>query len=314
LSAASPARGPRLENGASASLSSIAPTVSAASALPGEPTVRSAPALPAETTNSAPNSAVRSCTACSIGSTSGVSASPRLMLTTSACWSATAHRMPSMMAESGQPNRSHTLAAITVASGATPLYRPTPLPAMVAATCVPCPTWSRSSLPSTNVRCALTRPARSGCVLSTPESTTATRTPAPVYPAAHAAGAPIWGTLTSSATRRTPSSQIFGASGREPAARIARHSDPRLVRSALATTPRPAGRSRTVVAPAGTAGLALRLAPARPVAGLLATISGRSARRSSSYPYDSNAVTSNSRLSSVPARNRGTASAGTTCR
>ena len=56
LSAASPTRGPRLEKSARLSDLSTAPTVSAASALPGEPTVSSAPSLPAETTNSAPNS------------------------------------------------------------------------------------------------------------------------------------------------------------------------------------------------------------------------------------------------------------------
>ncbi|MFC6087665.1 hypothetical protein [Saccharothrix lopnurensis] len=44
-------------------------------------------------------------------------------------------------------------------------------------------------------------------------SSTATRTPAPVWPAAHAAGAPTWAVERSRRTRRTPSSQTFRTPG-----------------------------------------------------------------------------------------------------
>jgi hypothetical protein len=59
LTAPSPRRGPRLENDVIWSCLSTAPTVSAASAVPGEATVEAAgPALPAATTNSTPELAV----------------------------------------------------------------------------------------------------------------------------------------------------------------------------------------------------------------------------------------------------------------
>src|SRR5262245_19480728 len=56
----------------------------------------------------------------------------------------------------------------------------------------------------------MTRPARSGWFESMPVSTTPTMTPAPVKPAAQAAGAPICGTLSLRLTRRIASSHSFG--------------------------------------------------------------------------------------------------------
>lgn len=80
---------------------STAPTVSAASALPGEPTVcPSGPSLPAETTKRAPVCAVSVFTASSNGSTSGPSPLPRLMLTTVAFLSTAAQCIAARIAES----------------------------------------------------------------------------------------------------------------------------------------------------------------------------------------------------------------------
>jgi hypothetical protein len=75
LIASSPARGPVLENGASTSCLSTAPTVSAASALPGVLMVSApcSPSLPAATTKRVPLSADSLSTASSIGSSSGES-------------------------------------------------------------------------------------------------------------------------------------------------------------------------------------------------------------------------------------------------
>ncbi len=133
--------GPRLEKSAIRSCLSTAPTVSAVGALPGDQIVRRpSPELPAATTNRAlPESRAM---AASIGSTPGVSGEPRLMLTTCAPWS-TAHCMPATMPEmSPKLSSPRTLPSSSFASGATPLLRPpdfAPLPAMVEATCVPCP-------------------------------------------------------------------------------------------------------------------------------------------------------------------------------
>ncbi len=102
LTAPSPVRGPRLENTARLSSRSTAPTVSAASALPGEPTVSAAPELPAAITNSVPYWAESVFTASSSGSTSGVSPPPRLRFATSAPCSA-AHTIPLRIHDSAQP-------------------------------------------------------------------------------------------------------------------------------------------------------------------------------------------------------------------
>lgn len=90
--------GPRLENSASRSRASTAPTVSAASAVPGEPTDANVPSLPAATTNSVPCSAVRLVSAMDSGSPPTVGAPPRLMLTTSA--RGAAHSIPAITLES----------------------------------------------------------------------------------------------------------------------------------------------------------------------------------------------------------------------
>ncbi len=69
-----PSRGPLLEKSAILLSRSTAPTVNAASALPGDPTVRaSGPELPAAITNNVPYRADNVFTASSSGSTSGVS-------------------------------------------------------------------------------------------------------------------------------------------------------------------------------------------------------------------------------------------------
>jgi hypothetical protein len=110
--------------------------------------------------------------------------------------------MPAMISDSvANPLSSKTLASSSFAPGATA--------ATVDPTCVPCPIRSTVSGDSPKLRSACSRPARSGWVWSTPESTTPTVTPSPVYPAAHAAGAPIRGTLSSSSALRLPSSHTF---------------------------------------------------------------------------------------------------------
>jgi hypothetical protein len=205
---ASPRRGPRLEKLASAPVLVEAPTVSADAAAPGEPTDSAVgPELPAATTNSAPVSAVNRSTAWLSGSLPSLaSGDPRLMLTTRARLAA--HSMPAMIQEvCPEPESSSTLPDSSVAPGATPRYFG-PTPATVLATWVPWPLWSPTSGVVVKLTDSATRPARSGCVVSTPVSRTATATPVPSYPAFHASGAPISGTLTSSAAVTRRSSQI----------------------------------------------------------------------------------------------------------
>ena len=94
-------RGPRLEKGAITSWTSTAPTVSAASAAPGEETVEApwAPLLPAAMTKRLSESADSSLTACESGCEPSSVSPPRLMLMTSAWWS-TAQTMPASTQES----------------------------------------------------------------------------------------------------------------------------------------------------------------------------------------------------------------------
>ena len=105
-------RGPMLEKYARWSEPSTAATVSAASATPGAPIVNSLYELPAATTKSVPVDAVRSLSACEMGSVPSLGVgSPRLMLTTSA--RVDAHSMPSMIQESWpKPLSSSTLPTI----------------------------------------------------------------------------------------------------------------------------------------------------------------------------------------------------------
>ena len=102
----------------------------------------SPPMLPAAMTNSESDVADSSSTAVLSGSVPSETPPPRLMLTTSAPWS-TAHCMPARTIESSPlPVSSSTLPTSRSAPGATPLRRPpeaAPLPAIVAATCVPWP-------------------------------------------------------------------------------------------------------------------------------------------------------------------------------
>ncbi len=206
------------------------------------------PELPAATTNSAPVSAVSLFTACDMGSVPSLgNGSPRLMLITSAPLFA-AHSMPAMIPDSlPPPESSSTLPFSSFASGATPWYFPpdfAPLPVMIDATCVPCPKWSSApvSLPVKS-RAPATASARSGCVASTPVSSTATVAPFPVWPADHASGAPICGTLRSRLTRTGASSQILLADLPAPAQNAGDLS----ARTATALT---AGRFSVTFAPA----------------------------------------------------------------
>ncbi|CAM5583049.1 hypothetical protein SGRIM128S_06107 [Streptomyces griseomycini] len=181
LMAPSPTRGPVEEKSASPSLPSTAPTVRAASALPGELTDWG-PELPAAMAKRMPFSADSLFTAASSGSTSAVSPPPRLMLTMSAPCAA-AHSMPARMPESSpEPESSRTLPLRILAPGATPLYLPpdlAPVPAAVAATWVPWPTLSPAFGAAVKFLDAVTWPFRSGWVVSTPVSRTAIFTPLP---------------------------------------------------------------------------------------------------------------------------------------
>ncbi len=198
-------RGPREENSASLSSRSTAPTVRAASADAGEPI--GPPELPAATTNSAPLCSVIRSSASDIGSVpSSGHELPRLMLITRAL--VAAHSMPAMMSLSRPPPESPSTLPFTIfESGAMPLYLPSPV--IVDATCVPWP--KRSSVESLVLKFfdSTTAPARSGCVSSTPVSSTATVTSLPVKPFAHAWGAPTCAALRSSDAVTLPSSQIL---------------------------------------------------------------------------------------------------------
>jgi len=113
-----------------------------------------------------------------------------------------------------EPPSFSTFPLSSLTSGATPRYFPSlaaPLPVMIDATCVPCPT--RSSSVSLRVKffAPTTASDRSGCVASIPVSSTATVAPAPVCPAAQASGAPICATLRSRVARTGPSSQTCSA-------------------------------------------------------------------------------------------------------
>ncbi len=102
---------------------------------------------------------------------------------TSAPWEA-AHSMPARMPESSpEPVSSRTLPLRSLASGATPLYLPpdlAPVPATMEATCVPCPKWSVASAAGVKFLDSITWSLRSGWLVSTPVSRTATFTPLPV--------------------------------------------------------------------------------------------------------------------------------------
>ncbi|OKI15429.1 hypothetical protein A6A25_14040 [Saccharothrix sp. CB00851] len=160
------------------------------------------------------------------------------------------------------------MASSSRASGATPRYG-VPWPAMVAATCVPWPIRSVASGSAVKLRSAISRPARSGWSPSTPVSTTATVTPAPVYPAAQAVGAPIWAVLRSRVGRRTPSSHTLATPG---SASSADQPADAVALGVTAATARTVGRSR-VTCKVDTSGAR---SPAR------VTMSGTLSRRASS--------------------------------
>lgn len=204
--------GPRLEKSATLSSLSTAPTVSAFAARPGDRTVPAAgPAFPAAMTNRVPYCSLSRLTAW-LRTSLGVPSPPRLMLMTSAPCAA-AHSIPaSTHEESPEPLLLRTFPTIRSAPGATPLRSPpeaAPEPAMVAATCVPCPCLSGTVSVGTKLSEAEILPARSGWSRSAPVSRTATFTPLPSYPAAQASGAPICGTLFSRSGLTCWSSHTF---------------------------------------------------------------------------------------------------------
>src|SRR6266511_4119798 len=99
------------------------------------------------------------------------------MLTTSA--RGAAHSMAAISQDSSpKPYALSTLPTSSRESGATPRWRPleaAPVPAMVAATCVPWPCRSTASASSVKLAVSVTWRARSGWVASTPVSSTAKR-------------------------------------------------------------------------------------------------------------------------------------------
>src|SRR5207248_2630675 len=316
FAAPSPSRGPRLEKSASRSCLSTAPTVSALDAAPGDSMLTAVPSLPAATTNSLPVCAVSASRSRLTGSVPSVGWLPRLMLTTLAPLVA-AHSIPAMIQESSPlPSSVSTLPTISFAPGATPRYFPpeaAPDPVMMDATWVPCP-WPSTVVPlSVKSLDAATFPWRSGWSGSRPVSRTATVTPVPSKPACHAAGAPICGTLWSSAARTLWSNQTActpscnGAArppagapgGRNPAQNSPAW--PRATRTAWACV---AGRVR-VTRPAAsgrTAAAAVRYV----------TMSGRVDDAASSSPSRVSCRTLNSSRSRVRFARNGSASEGTT--
>ncbi len=86
------------------------------------------------------------------------------------------------------PSAFRTFSEISSAPGAMPPTVPSPgtlmaVPAMISATCVPCPNSSvtaSSGEPPVKSFDRMTLPASAGCVMSMPESITAMRMPAPV--------------------------------------------------------------------------------------------------------------------------------------
>jgi hypothetical protein len=168
--------------------------------------------------------------------------------------------MPAMIHESSPyPSSARTLPTSRSAPGATPRSAPPealPLPPTVDRVCVPWPLRSRAVSPGTKLTAWLTRPARSGWSRSAPVSSTATLTPAPSTPAAHAAGAPICAVLCARSACSRASSQIL----LPPAVAVFGTSAVHACRTRLlaARTARPwmLGSVRTALTPAGTAGRA----------------------------------------------------------
>lgn len=232
--------------------------------------------FPAATTKSAPVSLDRVLTACAMGSVPSLgSVVPRLMDTMSAPTSRAAHSIPAMICDSlPEPWSSSTLPTASAAPGATPFSAPSdaaPVPATVEATCVPCPSRSATSCPSMKLRLTETCSARSGWVVSTPVSSTATVTPLPVSPASQAAGVPIWALLSARSALTRPSSQTPSI----PADfRVTARQNSRPLTASTAA-PRTEGSARVRSAPAG-------VAARTPLP--YVTISGSSPVRSSAYP------------------------------
>ena len=158
------------------------------------------PSLPAAATTTTPASTASEIAASTRGSSATIT---NEMLMTSARPSRTAHRIPSanaraLVCESRPDDASSisdfslTFTGTIVAPGASPCTSvpPTGAPAMIPATAVPCPTQSSRPLDAlyNGSRPTSTRPRNCGFRASTPESITATRTPAPVAKPASRAG------------------------------------------------------------------------------------------------------------------------------
>lgn len=128
------------------------------------------------------------------------------------------------------------------------------MPATVDATCVPWPNLSPVPSEPEKSFSSTTWAARSGWEVSTPVSRTATFTPVPSYPAAHAAGAPICGTLRSSEALRRPSSQTFSTAPDSPAVTVSQKSAVRFLAERI-DLPLTTGSARPIRAPASVNGL-----------------------------------------------------------
>ena len=184
--------GPRLENGATASLPSTAPTVRAEAAAAGSGDPPDGAVVAGGHHEQRPVLLRERVHACDSGSLPSLrSQPPRLMFTTSA--RAAAHSMPATTCDSvPYPSSPSTLPTTRSAPVRLPGARH---PSGARAGDRRCHVrtvskWSTASPPSMlkSAR-STTRPARSGWLKSAPVSSTATRTPCPVTPAAQACGA-----------------------------------------------------------------------------------------------------------------------------
>ncbi len=154
------------------------------------------PQLPLETTTTMPE-ATASLIASSMARSS-CSGLPRLMLIMSAPLPI-AHPIAAIMLDVSPFSSSPiTFPFSSCAPGATPSYFPPEavVPAMIPATCVPCPSLSFALPEFEKSFSAATFPLSIGCSLSIPVSRTATFTPFPVYPASQNVFAFVNGTLS----------------------------------------------------------------------------------------------------------------------
>ena len=191
LCAGSPGTGPRELYSAMCRSLSVAPTVIAPAAQPGEPIVPApGPEFPAATHTRMP-SALSASTSRESGSV-GSPGPPSERLITSTFWRL-AQESAARTVSSVPPPIESAFATISVAFGATPRYTG-PAPATIPATWVPWPT-SSSPRPPVKSRAAAMRSPKSGW-RSAPVSTMAMRVPFPRNPDRHTGGIARDGTLS----------------------------------------------------------------------------------------------------------------------